>query len=66
MRQLARKALFFLIVGMVLYYVLTRLRIVVLVHVSLWQGLLFMGIVIAVLFLGIDHLLFRDRTPRES
>jgi hypothetical protein len=60
-----RKLLFFLVVGLVLYYVLSRLRIVVLVHISLWQGLLITAVIIVVLFLVLDHLVFRTRSPRD-
>ena len=61
----SRRLLFVLVAGLVLYFVLSRLRIVVLVHVSLWQGLLITGIIILVLFLVLDHLLFRTRSPRD-
>jgi hypothetical protein len=63
--NISRKLLFFLIVGLVSYFILSRLRLVVLVHVSLWQGLLITGIAIVVLFLLVEHLLFRTRTPRS-
>lgn len=61
----SRRLLFVLVAGLVLYFVLSRLRIVVLVHVSLWQGLLITGIIILVLFLVLDHLLFRTRSPGD-
>lgn len=62
MQRFSRKLLFFLVAGLVLYYVLSRLNIVVLIHVSLWQALLIVAVVIVVLFLGLEHLLFRDRS----
>jgi hypothetical protein len=62
----SRKLLFFVVAGVVLYFIVSRLHIVVLVHVSLWQGLLFTAIVILVLFLGLDHLLFRDRGSKAD
>jgi len=61
----SRKLLFVLITGLVLYFILSRLRLVVLVHVWLWPGLLITGIIIVVLFLALDHLLFRTRSPEE-
>jgi len=63
--NISRKLLFFLVVGLVSYYILSRLRLVVLVHISLWQGLLITGITVVVLFLLVEHLLFRARSPRE-
>jgi hypothetical protein len=63
---MSRRFLFYLVVGLVLYYILSRLRIVVLIHLSLWQGLLLGGIVIAVLFLGLDHLINRDRGRKQA
>jgi hypothetical protein len=60
----SRKLLFFVVTGLVLYFILSRLHIVILVHVSLWQGLLITAIIIIVLFLALDHLLFRTRSPK--
>jgi hypothetical protein len=62
--KISRQLLFVLVAGLVLYFILSRLHIVVLVHVTLWQGLLIVGIIIVVLFLALDHLLFRTRTPK--
>jgi hypothetical protein len=61
----SRKLLFFVVAGLVLYFILSRLNIVILVHVSLWQGLLITAIIIIVLFLVLDHLLFRTRSPKS-
>lgn len=63
--KFSRTLLFFLIAGLVFYFILSKLHIVVLVHVSLWQGLLITGITILVLFLLVDHLLFRTRSSKE-
>ena len=61
MQRISRKLLFVLVAGLVLYYLLSRLRIVVLVDVSLGQALLIVAVIIVVLFLGLDHLINRDR-----
>jgi hypothetical protein len=63
---MSRRVLFVLVAGLVLYFILSRLRIVVLVHVSLWQALLITAVVIAVLFLVLDHLINRDRGGAAS
>jgi len=63
--NISRKLLFSLVVGLVSYFILSRLRLVVLVHVSLWQGLLITGIAIVVLFLLVEHFFFRTRSPRS-
>ena len=63
--NISRKLLFFLVVGLVSYFILSRLRLVVLVHVSLWQGLLITGLAIVVLFLLAEHFLFRTRSPKS-
>lgn len=39
----------------------SKLRIVVFVNASFWQILLLFGVLAVVLFLGIDHLLNRNR-----
>lgn len=64
MSSFPRRLLFFLVAGLVIYYILSRLRIIVLIHLSVWQGLLIAGLTILVLFLLLDHLLFRTRSPR--
>jgi hypothetical protein len=61
MERISRRLLFFLVAGLVLYYILSRLRIVVLVHVSLWQAFFIVAAIIIVLFLALDHLINRDR-----
>jgi len=66
MPRISRKLLFILVAGLVLYIVVSKLHIVVLVHVSLWQGLLAVAITIVVLFLAVDHLLNREREPRDT
>ena len=58
---MSRRLLFVLVVGLVLYYLVSRLRIVVLVHISLWQALIVTGVIIVVLFLALDHLINRER-----
>lgn len=57
---MSRRLLFVLVAGLVLYYIVSRLRLVVLVHISLWQALIVTGVVIVVLFLALDHLVNRD------
>lgn len=64
MQRISRRLLFFLAAGLVLYFVLSRLRLVVLIHVSLGQALVIVAIVIVVLFLGLDHLI--NRTSSKS
>jgi hypothetical protein len=68
MQRISRRLLFYVVTGLVLYFILSRLHFVVLIHLSLGQALLLVGAVIAVLFLGLDHLLNRDRgrAKRES
>jgi 4-amino-4-deoxy-L-arabinose transferase-like glycosyltransferase len=66
MERISRRLLFFLVAGLVLYYLLSRLRIVVLVHVSLWQALVIVAAVIVMLFLALDHLINRDRGKDQS
>jgi hypothetical protein len=61
MERISRRLLFVLAAGLVLYYLLSRLRIVVLVHVSLWQALVIVAAIIVALFLALDHLINRDR-----
>lgn len=61
-----RRMLFVLVAGLVLYFLLSRLRLVVLVHVSLGQALLVTAAVILVLFLALDHLLFGRRRSRDA
>ncbi|MCD4686942.1 MAG: hypothetical protein K8S97_13510 [Anaerolineae bacterium] len=58
--------MFFLVTGLVLYFILSRLRLVVLIHLSLGQALVVVGMVILVLFLGLDHLINRDRSPSRD
>lgn len=66
MQRISRRLLFYLVAGLVLYYILSRLRIVVLVHVSLWQGLLAVAVIILVLFLLLDHLINASRGRRAG
>ncbi|NDJ75255.1 MAG: hypothetical protein GYB65_03260 [Chloroflexi bacterium] len=66
MQRFPRWLLLALVAGVVLYFLLSRLRFVVLVHISFWQALLIVGIVIVVLFVGLDHLLNRNRGSAES
>lgn len=65
MSRVSRKLIFAVILALVLYYLLSRLRLVVLLHVSLWQGLIFVGVVVLVLFLIVDHLLNAERRPAK-
>lgn len=64
--RISRRLLFFLVTGLVLYFILSRLRMVVLIPLSLGQALLLVGVVILVLFLGLDHLINRDRSPSKN
>jgi hypothetical protein len=66
MERISRRLLFVLVAGLVLYYILSRLRIVVLVHVSLWQALFIVAAIIVVLFLALDHLINRTRGRDRS
>ncbi|MBN1565141.1 MAG: hypothetical protein JXA10_14955 [Anaerolineae bacterium] len=63
---MSRRLLFFLVTGLILYYILSRLRIVVLIHLSLWQGLLAVAVMIIVLFLLLDHLINRNRGNKDE
>lgn len=65
MKRISRRLLFTLVAGLVLYFVLSRLRLVVLIHVSLGQALIIVTVVIVVLFLVVDHLLNQER-PKSS
>ncbi|MBN1681296.1 MAG: hypothetical protein JW966_13515 [Anaerolineae bacterium] len=60
MQRISSRLLFVLVAGAVLYLIVSRLRIVVLVHVSLWQALLITAVVIIVVFLLLDHLINRS------
>lgn len=66
MERVSRRLLAVLVTGLVLYYILSRLNIVVLVHVSLWQALIIVAVIIVVLFLVLDHLLNRDRGQNKT
>ena len=63
---MSRRLLFYLVSGLVAYYVLSRLRIVVLIHLSWWQSLLAVAVVIVVLFLLLDHFINRNRGSKDE
>jgi hypothetical protein len=66
MQRISRRLLFVLVAGLVLYYILSRLQIVVLVRVSLWQALFIVAVIIVVLFLALDHLINRGRGSNDQ
>ncbi len=59
--RVGRSVILTAVVLVVVWFVLSRLRFIVFVQANLWQLLLAMGVVILVLFLGLDHLLNRTR-----
>jgi len=59
--KISRRLLFVIAILLVLAFVLSKVRIVFFVPISLGAALLILGGVVLVLFLALDHLLNRDR-----
>jgi hypothetical protein len=64
--RISRKLLFFVVLALVLYIIISKLHIVVLVSISLWQALIAVAVITVVLFLLLDHLLNRDKSRGEA
>lgn len=61
MRRVSRTILLVIAVLIVVSLVWSRLRLIVFIPITLGQALLLFGVGVAVIYLGLDHLLNRDR-----
>ncbi len=59
--RVGRSVILTAVVLIVFWFVLSRLRFSVWVQAGFWQLLLGMGVIILILFLGLDHLFNRTR-----